>query len=810
MINIISVFLLIIILISFLSYADKKHKFEKLSLLKKQVVIGFLFSLISIFATFIDYDLGDVPALCAGLLFGPVAGLVSGLISAVQIGIVALLDPSSYIQMYSAASVLAAGIYAGLFRKFLLEDRHPPLIYGVLTVLITRLSFLFILLITNIDNLSFAFAQASDGAVAILISNIAGVIIGIMTARMFHFKEYQNYKKNKTISSSFQFGLLVCVIVAFVSTFYFTVATQKQIEESQTEDLIRLNVADAKNYTTESGQSIYDLINFLPNWRVGKEGGITAFDKDMNVVSKGGLDITKNKNKVLTNTTDMMVMESNGHKYYCVVSEYRGYYLMGYISKTEALYFYVVSIYSTVFVETLIFVMLYISAIILSKRLIVKNIDRINIDLQSITNGNLEQIVNVRAFKEFDDLSNYINSTVSTLKDYIQMANEQIDKELQFAQEIQHAALPSIFPPYPNRDDLEIFGNMFTAKEVGGDFYDFYFVGDDKLAFIIADVSGKGIPAAMFMMVAKTMIKSYAEAGMEVNEVLNWTNIKLCEHNDVGMFVTAWMGIIDLKTGLVKYANAGHNPPMICRKDGRFEYLRSKPNLVLAAMENVKYQTHEIKLAKGDVLFMYTDGITESINPAEELYNEVRLYKLLNNRKYDSMQEICETVKADVDDYIGEEPQFDDITMLAFKYKGVENIMKELLINATVDNIPKVTEFVDIELEKFDCPMKAQTQIDIAIDELFGNIAQYAYDPEVGPATVRVEVMDDPLLVVITFIDNGVQYDPLTKEDPNLTLNAEERNLGGLGIYIVKKSMDEITYEYKNGQNILRIKKTMK
>ena len=135
--------------------------------------------------------------------------------------------------------------------------------------------------------------------------------------------------------------------------------------------------------------------------------------------------------------------------------------------------------------------------------------------------------------------------------------------------------------------------------------------------------------------------------------------------------------------------------------------------------------------------------------------------------------------------------------------------MKELTINATVENIPVVTAFVDEQLEAFDCPMKAQMQIDIAIDELFSNIAYYAYNPDVGPATVRVEVVENPMAVVITFIDNGVPYDPLAREDPDTTLSAEERDLGGLGIYMVKKSMDEVTYEYKDGQNILRIKKNI-
>lgn len=804
---VILVYALIVLLITFLSLAEKKKKFVSISPIKKQVIIGCLFAFVSIFATLTDSDLGDVPALCAGLLFGPIAGIVTGILSAIHITIVALVSDLFTLHISNAFSVVAAGIFAGIFRKYLLENQHPPIIYGILLVLISKLSFLFILLFTNLSDLIFAFNQASDGVISTLLVNSIGVIIGILVARAFYLEDYKKSIKMKTISRSFQFALLVCIIIAFISTFYFTATTQKQIAEKQAEDLIMLNLQDAMDYSNRTGQSLDELISYISTWRIGKEGGIIALDNDYNVVSNQKFDIAKDKLDFANNKNKFMINEINDESFYCITQEYQGYYFIGYISVDEALYFNDVSLYATAFVETLIFVMIYIVAIVLSKMLIVKNINKINQDLQNISNGDLEVSVNVRTFKEFDDLSNYINVTVSTLKEYIHIAKEQIDKELLFAKEIQHAAIPSIFPPYPNRHDFDIYGSMFTAKEVGGDFYDFCLVDEDKLAFIIADVSGKGVPAAMFMMVAKTMIKSFAESGKAVNDILKFTNRKLCENNDVGMFVTAWMGIIDLNSGVLTYANAGHNPPLICRQGERFEYLRSKPNLVLAAMEDVDYQLHETTLSKGDTLFLYTDGITEAINEKEELYNEVRLYEVLNQAKLQSMQEYCEIVKKNLDDFIGDEPQFDDITMLAFQYKGAKKSMKELLVNATVENISKVIEYVDEELELFNCPMKAQMQIDIAIDELFGNIAKYAYNPDVGPATVRVEVMEEPMCVVITFIDNGMPYDPLQSVDPDIHLPAEEREIGGLGIYIVKKSMDEISYEYKRGQNILTIRK---
>ena len=212
---------------------------------------------------------------------------------------------------------------------------------------------------------------------------------------------------------------------------------------------------------------------------------------------------------------------------------------------------------------------------------------------------------------------------------------------------------------------------MDTAKEVGGDFYDFYMLGEDKLAFLVADVSGKGIPAAMFMMTAKTLIKGFAEMGLEVNEVFTQSNAKLCEGNEADMFVTAWMGILDLKTGVLSYANAGHNPPALRSRDGDYAFVRSRPNLILAGMDGVQYRKHELQLRPGDELYLYTDGVTEAQNLSNELFGEQRLLSSLNEAKGMSVEEICKKVKADVDIFAGAADQFDDITMLSIKWNVI-------------------------------------------------------------------------------------------------------------------------------------------
>ena len=318
--------------------------------------------------------------------------------------------------------------------------------------------------------------------------------------------------------------------------------------------------------------------------------------------------------------------------------------------------------------QIIIFASLFALIFILVKRLVVDNIYKVNDSLSAITEGNLDTVVDVRSHVEFDELSDDINSTVNTLKKYISEAEARIDAELAFAKAIQHSALPSVFPPYPNRKDFDISATMHTAKEVGGDFYDFYFVDDDTLAFLVADVSGKGIPAAMFMMTSKTLLKSYAETGMSVEEVFTDANEKLCEGNEAGMFVTAWMGLLNTKTGLVTFANAGHNPPIVKHSDGSFSYLKTRPGFVLAGMEGIRYRKNEYQLEKGDVIFLYTDGVTEAMNSANELYGEDRLIKVLERNADSDTQRICDAVKADVDSFVGDAPQFDDITMLCLKY----------------------------------------------------------------------------------------------------------------------------------------------
>jgi len=299
---------------------------------------------------------------------------------------------------------------------------------------------------------------------------------------------------------------------------------------------------------------------------------------------------------------------------------------------------------------------------------VVNNIQLVNRSLDKITGGDLNEVVNVRSALEFASLSDDINHTVTVLKGYIAAAKQRIEQELEFARSIQDAALPKNFK-YP-RDDFELYAMMDPAKEVGGDFYDFFFVDNDHMGLVIADVSGKGIPAALFMMRAKTALRNLAESGREPAEILFRANNTLCDGNDAEMFVTAWIGIIDLGTGEMRCANAGHEYPMIMRAGGEYALFKDKHGLALGAMEGVKFTGYEMKLNPGDRLFVYTDGIPEAIDPQEQQYGTDRLTDKLNHLRDATMAETLPAVREDVAEFAGSAEQFDDITMLGFAYYG--------------------------------------------------------------------------------------------------------------------------------------------
>ncbi len=403
------------------------------------------------------------------------------------------------------------------------------------------------------------------------------------------------------------------------------------------------------------------------------------------------------------------------------------------------------------------------------------------------------------------DMNSYIRQLLT-----VTAKNERITAELSLANRIQASMLPHVFPPFPNRDDFDIYATMRPAKEVGGDFYDFFLVDEDHLCMVIADVTGKGVPAALYMMITKTILQSYAMLGKSAEEVFTITNEALCINNPEAMFVTAWLGILELSTGKLIAANAGHEYPAWTNADGSFELLKDKHSLALGCMNGIQYREYDLHLDTGAKLFVYTDGIPEATDSENAMFGTERMLEALNQNPSASPKEITNTVYTSVNGFVREAEQFDDMTMMCIEYKGkarlTTEIYREYDIDATDSNLEYLQYELDKVLEEAGCPDRVRWEISVAAEEIFINIAHYAYAPNHGNAKVAVKSTSSSATIV--FEDSGVAYNPLEKADPDITLPATSRQIGGLGIYMTKKLMDQVTYERKKEKNILTLQKS--
>lgn len=326
-----------------------------------------------------------------------------------------------------------------------------------------------------------------------------------------------------------------------------------------------------------------------------------------------------------------------------------------------------------------IVILLVILASIPFSNLLTKPIKKLVKGVESIGGENLIYNADIKTGDEIESLSNAFSQMTINLQQYIENLaevtadKERIGAELNVATKIQASMLPCIFPAFPEREEFDIYASMLPAKEVGGDFYDFFLIDENNLCVVMADVSGKGVPAALFMVIAKTLIKNNAQLGKSPKEVFEMVNNLLCENNEAGMFVTAFMGYLEIATGKFTYINAGHNIPLIKRSGGDYDWLPTRPGFILAAMEDMFYTTDEIMLSKGDTLFMYTDGVTEANNPEFELYSDPRLLETASIYKDCPLKEFLVSIKRDIDKFANGAMQADDITMLALTYIGRED-----------------------------------------------------------------------------------------------------------------------------------------
>jgi len=432
-----------------------------------------------------------------------------------------------------------------------------------------------------------------------------------------------------------------------------------------------------------------------------------------------------------------------------------------------------------------------------------------------IASGNLS--VQLPTIKTKDEMLRLHNSFATMQKSLIQQieetrsANEEkgrIESELNIARDIQMSMLPKTFPPFPDRNDIEIYGKQKPAKEVGGDLYDFY-IRDEKLFFCIGDVSGKGVPASLVMAVTRTLFRTISFKEALPERIMFGINNAMADNNESNMFVTLFLGVLDLPTGRLRYSNAGHNAPMLIGQT--IGLLPCAANVPLGVQTDWKFSQQETTIDLNTCIFLYTDGLTEAENAANEQFMEERMIEVAKGMSHEPQQMIEQMFNA-VHQFVGNAEQSDDLTMLAIQYtKPLEKDMKlqrSITLPNDIEKVPVLAEFVDEVCEIVGFDMSTTMGINLALEEAVVNVMSYAYQPGTT-GNVNIEAIANETRLKFIISDWGTPFDPTAEKEVDTTLSAEERPIGGLGIHLVRQIMDSINYERIDGMNVLTLRKKL-
>ena len=461
--------------------------------------------------------------------------------------------------------------------------------------------------------------------------------------------------------------------------------------------------------------------------------------------------------------------------------------------------------------------MLMVFSGIISKQM--EPLEELVYQAEAISSGRFdESLTELHRNDEIGQLSNSFRDMQQSLvkqMEELKQVNEQkgrIEGELKIASDIQMAMLPKIFPPYPDRDDIDVYGKLTPAKEVGGDLFDFY-IRDEKLFFCIGDVSGKGVPAALVMAVTKAQFRTISAHQASPDKIISNINDAMALDNDSNMFVTLFIGVLDILSGRLHYCNAGHDAPLLIGNTGA-GLLPVDSNLPVGVMPGWKYTKQETLVDPDTTIFLYTDGLTEAENIDHKLFDLSRIrdvaHKLQQEHNFSPTIIINQMTEA-VRTFVGEADQSDDLTMLAIQYtKHQEDItyQRSLTLINDIKRVPRLNTFIDEVCEANGFDMATTMQINLAIEEAVVNVMNYAYPAGTkGDITIEAKANKTEMFIIIS--DMGTPFDPTAKAEVDITLSAEDRSIGGLGIHLIRQIMDNINYERVDGHNILTLMKKL-
>ena len=648
-----------------------------------RILAGLVFGALTVLANRLSFsfsplllNLRNIGPLAAGMFFDPLSGVIAGLIGGADRFLFgAVSHPGEFIQLGCAVSTVVAGLLPLLLNPRCERKRRPSVFFAMILGAATVVFEMYMIFLTHCRTLLDAFDAVTPFVVPMVLAACLGMAGCSLVLRVADGKEggFLPSFSVKSLFRRFRFWLLLGTGLVFASSFVIsylleTRAAQESIDYLLTglsrtlhEELAQDGEAALRSFSlSDDAQFLIFTDAGLPEIRISSAGEDPA-------------PLSGEEAALIRSHYDASVFYSETlfgpGLYQCRPIEGGNLYSLVFLDYETAYGDRDAQALENAFALILVFAAIYLIVSVLMDRMVLKPLDSVNGTLTRITEGKLDESVSDRSSDEFETLSDHINMTVDALKGYISAAEKRIEEDLQLARTIQASALPRNFS-FP-RVDFRLYAIMDPAKEVGGDFYDFFFIGPDRLVLVIADVSGKSIPGALFMMQAKAAVRNQAEAGTDSPaEILRRANEILCEGNDAEMFVTVWIGIVDLKTGRMDCANAGHEYPILCRAGGSFELCKDRHGPPLAAIDGARFREYTLEFSPGDRLFVYTDGIPEAINTETEAYGTERMLAALNAYTGDTPEGLLGAVRQDLSSFVGAAEPFDDVTMLGFWYLG--------------------------------------------------------------------------------------------------------------------------------------------
>lgn len=463
--------------------------------------------------------------------------------------------------------------------------------------------------------------------------------------------------------------------------------------------------------------------------------------------------------------------------------------------------------------------MMFVLCVIAIRR-ITKPLDQLTQSTSEISRGNLH--VEMPELKREDEMWQLRESFVhmqQSLREHIDQltqttaANERIKSELSIANNIQQSMMPKTHQPLPDRSDIDIYASLVPAKEVGGDLFDYYLY-HNKLCFIVGDVSGKGIPAALYMAmtmrVFRIACRHHINSAHEIAEAMGRT---LAENNESNMFITAFIGVLDLETNKLGYCNAGHNQPLMVYPDGHCSLLQSESNIPLGILEHFDYEGDSMDFLVGTKMLVYTDGLTEAENPQKKQFGEEQLIHTVEDLTFLSSREIVTTLDSKVRHFANGAEQSDDLTILCISKQAPK---RTLFITNEMSEVTKLKQFMEGAAREFGIPDDIQLSLNLAVEEAVVNVINYAY-PKGTEGDIEINITNSPIPdlsessteVIFTIIDQGVPFDPTTHDEADTTSELEERQIGGLGIHLIRNIMDRVEYQRDGNCNKLTMTKLL-